>query len=996
MVEGDSNSPTWKFTQCFGDKGDVEDITEADIISTVEFDHTGNYLATGDKGGRVVLFERNETKKTCEYKFHTEFQSHEPEFDYLKSLEIEEKINKIKWCRRQNASHYLLSTNDKTIKLWKVFEKSLKVVAENNLSHDVTPATTTGAGGGAPRPIPQSHFKNASDLKLPRLTHHDTVVAAVPRRTYANAHAYHINSISVNSDGETFISSDDLRINLWNLNIQDQSFNIVDIKPANMEELTEVITAAEFHPLSCNWFMYASSKGTIKLADMRESALCDQHAKLFEQEEDPSSRSFFSEIISSISDVRFSHDGRYILSRDYLTVKIWDVNMERQPVKTIPIHEHLRPRLCDTYENDSIFDKFEVVFSGDAKNVMTGSYNNNFMIYPSDPEKETEVVLQADKSAFKAKKVGIPTPINSSTSPSATNGGKKGGSRAGSPGAGAGQGQRMRKETDADQIDFNKKILHMSWHPFEDSIAIAATNNVSSVTPDPAWPPISRPQGDLLYFDGRRADTSSFIFMATTTAIFGHAKMSAVQRWEMMLGSKMLSDAHRILGSRASQIFVREGKRIKGYGDTRRLCHRGAPLTSMTSRSTVRRRQTLRDSHAHAHPRDGDAMTPKIINAAPSLEQAELYGIHDQRPTLSKLVGLAGRIFIDTIPQWLSIAAMLSLIFGGRWRADGGCFKIYQVFALEAIIKVEPACGTLLTFVQFLFVAVTGYISQFDSSRPPFFLRPNRVPIRRWFINIVLFFSINVLNNHAFSYDISVPVHIILRSGGSITTMIAGSLYGKKYSRIQIVAVILLTVGVITAAWSDAQSKARSTPSSYNFSLVFSAIMGLYTEDTYKHYGKHWKENLFYSHLLSLPLFLPFFRSLIDQFMRLANSPPLKVPLSAEQANLAAFPELIRHKLQHVYIPSQVAYLILNVLTQYACIRGVNILAAASSALTVTIVLNIRKLVSLLLSIWLFGNRLASGTLLGAVVVFSAGGLYSLDSKRKPSAQHKAGSARVG
>ena len=194
-------------------------------------------------------------------------------------MEIEEKINKIKWCRRQNASHYLLSTNDKTIKLWKVFEKSLKVVAENNVLQDVTPGNAAGAGGGAPRPIPRSHFKNASDLKLPRLTHHDTVVAAVPRRTYANAHAYHINSISVNSDGETFISSDDLRINLWNLNIQDQSFNIVDIKPANMEELTEVITAAEFHPLSCNWFMYASSKGTIKLADMRQSALCDQHAK---------------------------------------------------------------------------------------------------------------------------------------------------------------------------------------------------------------------------------------------------------------------------------------------------------------------------------------------------------------------------------------------------------------------------------------------------------------------------------------------------------------------------------------------------------------------------------------------------------------------------------------------------------------------------------------------------------------------------------------------
>ena len=265
--------------RCFGDKGDVEDITEADIISTVEFDQTGNYLATGDKGGRVVLFERNETKKTCEYKFHTEFQSHEPEFDYLKSLEIEEKINKIKWCRRQNASHYLLSTNDKTIKLWKVFEKSLKVVAENNLSSELTPAGAGGANGGGPVRYPNHHFRSVADLKFPRMTHHDTVVAAVPRRVYANAHAYHINSISVNSDGETFISSDDLRINLWNLNIQDQSFNIVDIKPANMEELTEVITAAEFHPQSCNWFMYASSKGTIKLADMRQKALCDEHAK---------------------------------------------------------------------------------------------------------------------------------------------------------------------------------------------------------------------------------------------------------------------------------------------------------------------------------------------------------------------------------------------------------------------------------------------------------------------------------------------------------------------------------------------------------------------------------------------------------------------------------------------------------------------------------------------------------------------------------------------
>lgn len=82
-----------------------------------------------------------------------------------------------------------------------------------------------------------------------------------------------------------------------------------------------------------------------------------------------------------------------------------------------------------------------------------------------------------------------------------------------------------------------------------------------------------------------------------------------------------------------------------------------------------------------------------------------------------------------------------------------------------------------------------------------------------------------------------------------------------------------------------------------------------------------------------------------------------------------------------IQVPSQLANVAANILTQYACIRGVNLLAAASSALTVTIVLNIRKLVSLLLSIWLFGNSLAAGTVAGALLVFGGGALYTLDSK---------------
>jgi UDP-xylose/UDP-N-acetylglucosamine transporter B4 len=171
------------------------------------------------------------------------------------------------------------------------------------------------------------------------------------------------------------------------------------------------------------------------------------------------------------------------------------------------------------------------------------------------------------------------------------------------------------------------------------------------------------------------------------------------------------------------------------------------------------------------------------------------------------------------------------------------------------------------------------------------------------------------------------------------------------------------------------------------FAQVLSAIMGLYTEETYKEYGPHWKENLFYSHLLALPLFLPFLPSIRRQFLRLAASTPLGMLAYESLSNL---PLDVQKELNRVHIPSQLAYLVMNVLTQYACIRGVNLLASAASALTVTIVLNVRKLVSLLLSIWLFGNRLSPGTMLGAFIVFFAGGMYGLEGKNSGRSRHRA------
>ena len=60
---------------------------------------------------------------------------------------------------------------------------------------------------------------------------------------------------------------------------------------------------------------------------------------------DQATKSFFSEIIASISDISFSGDGRYILSRDYMTLKLWDINKESAPVMTYMVHEPLRARV---------------------------------------------------------------------------------------------------------------------------------------------------------------------------------------------------------------------------------------------------------------------------------------------------------------------------------------------------------------------------------------------------------------------------------------------------------------------------------------------------------------------------------------------------------------------------------------------------------------------------------------------------------------------------
>ena len=274
------------------------------VISSMEFDESGDYIALGDTGGNVSIMKRNHGGDAGDAEFaqHFDFSAHEPEFDALKSVEIPERVNCVRWVPKHRPGSSVLTCNDKTVKLWRVSEGG---------------PTSMTYGGTAPRPVIKAwggspgaggaELVGASALRLgqaPKRTRR-----AKLQRAYKNAHNYTMNSISCCSDGATFISSDDLRVYLWSYERADEAFLTLDLKPDNLEDLTEVITTSKFHPEHCHLLGYSNSRGQMKLHDLRQSAQCSGHpAKLFHDTTSPGSpdgEGLFDELLASISDITF-------------------------------------------------------------------------------------------------------------------------------------------------------------------------------------------------------------------------------------------------------------------------------------------------------------------------------------------------------------------------------------------------------------------------------------------------------------------------------------------------------------------------------------------------------------------------------------------------------------------------------------------------------------------------------------------------------------------
>lgn len=73
MMEKTSESPNWVYINGLGER-DQSNVTESDVLTAITFDKTGEYLAVGDKGGRVIVFRYNELKNSryFDYRYFTE------------------------------------------------------------------------------------------------------------------------------------------------------------------------------------------------------------------------------------------------------------------------------------------------------------------------------------------------------------------------------------------------------------------------------------------------------------------------------------------------------------------------------------------------------------------------------------------------------------------------------------------------------------------------------------------------------------------------------------------------------------------------------------------------------------------------------------------------------------------------------------------------------------------------------------------------------------
>ncbi|GMS95743.1 hypothetical protein PENTCL1PPCAC_17918, partial [Pristionchus entomophagus] len=294
--------------------------------------------------------------------------------------------------------------------------------------------------------------------------------------------------------------------------------------------------------------------------------------------------------------------------------------------------------------------------------------------------------------------------------------------------------------------------------------------------------------------------------------------------------------------------------------------------------------------------------------------------------------------------------------------ALGSCMG--SMLFVESIAKKEPSAMNLMTFATFGFISLVGLIFTMK-----FFTVPFKIPFRGYWKVVVVFFLVNVINNQALNYHVPVPLHIIFRSGSLLASLVLSVLYeGKSYSLRKYLSVLAITLGIIictlaTKVGEGAGLSAEEASKYYvewsigigmlSFALLASAYLAILQQNMYREYGKHPDEAMFVTHFASLPLFI----LMANDISKAASIFSADGPFTIGSLSLP--------------VPTLWMELALACSFNYGCIYFVYSLNASVEALTVTMVVTLRKFLSLVVSIVWFQNPFTLQHWLGTFFVFA-------------------------
>jgi len=380
------------------------------------------------------------------------------------------KVTQVEWLLRSSNKMSILTSNERSVKLWKVSDSRTTVKRTNSEISDTfgadsewdastqssSPNDTSGflhgasngscTGGGGNGVSSDLNSEVVRTIKLPPTIQRRRESKQKCVHTFAGAHPFYIHSVSADLAEEYMITCDEIRINLWSLHEDRMCYKIHDITPDDFENLQVVLTSACFSPVQSHSILFSNTSGEVLLSDLRQtSSITPNNLISFQTRAPRNPVTDLYKVVKGIRSCKFSQDGQYILARDYLSVRVWDVRKPSEAmIESLTVMKEASKQLVALSEQQDIDDKFQLSCSPESTWFSTGGYNGSMKIVDFGTRHKKKVV----------KELTILKSERSST---------------------FGDEREMAHQS----LRADQKVLHSAWHPTEFVCAGACKNTVA-------------------------------------------------------------------------------------------------------------------------------------------------------------------------------------------------------------------------------------------------------------------------------------------------------------------------------------------------------------------------------------------------------------------------------------------------------------------------------------------------------------------------------------